>query len=229
MNAHLMRVLQRGGMASQIGQDRWGVWRGRDRRARRVGVMTSTEIDLLRLRGMLQSWGDDTPPILVCGASVLAAPSATPSAKRLIQARSSRRAPLIELMVTHCRDRALRNLICETGQRYRADLACAAHAGAAGGMNWDGLALGGRIDGGKGPQTFSVSYLAVRAQSCLRIVQAELGDETVYLLDRLILGEETRAGLARRLGIRPSLVEGRAIAAMRALHEVYALKVKAGA
>ena len=216
-------------MASQIDENRWGVWRGRDRRARRIGVMTSAEIDLLRLRGMLQTWGENTPPILVCGPSVLEASSTAPSASRLTQAQSSLRAPLIELIVRHCRDCALRQLICETAQRYRADVACAARAGAPGGMNWDGMALGGRIDGGKGRPASRASYLAVRAQSCLRILQAELGDATIYLLDRLILGEETRASLARRFGIQPSLMEGRAIAAIRALHEVYAFKVQARA
>jgi len=226
MKTRFIRALQRGGMASQISEERWGIWRNRDRRARRIGVMSGTEIDLLRLRGMLRPWGDRTPPILVCTHSILAAPLVAPSADRLEQDTRSRSRPLIELMVDHCHDRALRQLICETAQRYRADVICAARAGVMGRMNWDGLALGGRIDGGRGRHAPNPAFRASHAQSALATIEAALGGEEIRLLDRLILGDETRAALARRFGVRPSLIEGRAIAAIRALYEVYRVRVR---
>jgi hypothetical protein len=214
-------------MAAKTGPDHWQIWRGRDRRARPVGSLTGPEIDVLRLRGLLRPWGDDTPPILVCGSSVLQPQSVTASAKCLTNALISPQTPLIELMVTRCCDRGLRALVCDTARRYRDDSACAERAGAIGGMNWDGLALGGRIDGGRTWQAPGAAQLARQAQSRLAIIHAELGETTSYLLDRLILGEETRARLARRLGIQPSLLEGRAMAAMRALHEIYRNKLQA--
>lgn len=226
MKARLARVLERGGMASQLSAERWGIWRGRDRRTRRIGVLSGAEIDVLRLRGMLQPWGDGAPPILVCAQSILEPSMVAPSPERLDQEAKSVSRPLIELMVDRCHDRALRQLICDTVHRYRTDVDCAARAGITGHMNWDGLALGGRIEGGRGPQAPNPAFRASRAQAALAVIEAALGVSNMRLLDRLILGEETRAALARRFAIRPSLMEGRALAAIRALHQVYGVKIK---
>lgn len=226
MSERLIRVLQKGGMAAQIGADRWGIWRRRDRRTRQIGVMSGAEIDVLRIRGWIQPLGDGTPPILVCGPTILETPRATPSAERLSQDRRVQNEPLIERMLERCSDRALRQLICETVQQYRADVTCASRLGAVSGMNWDGLALGGRIDGGRGRKSPDGSFAASRAQSRLAIIHSELGSERIRFLDRLILGEETQSGLARRFGVRSSLVEGQALAAIRALQQVYKTRVK---
>ncbi|NQY97002.1 MAG: hypothetical protein HRT82_07555 [Henriciella sp.] len=213
-------------MAAQIGTDRWGIWRSRDRRTRQIGVMTGAEIDILRIRGWVQPLGDEAPPVLVCGPSLLEKPLAAPSAKRLKQDQRAQSEPLIERMLERCPDRALRQLICETAQHYRADVTCASRLGTVAGMNWDGLALGGRIDGGHGRKSPNGSIAASLAQSRLTIIHSELGSERICFLDRLILGEETQSSLARRFGVRSSLVEGQALAAIRALHQVYKTRVK---
>lgn len=227
MKARLVRALQRGGMAVQIGADRWGVWRGRDRRGRMIGVISGAEIDVLRMREALQPWGEGQPPILVWNKSVLAPPPDAPSAKRLTAAEPAPTAPLIELVLSRCHDRELRQLICETTQTYRADIECAAQVGAAHGMNWDGLALGGRVDGGRGDREFRPAPQAMRAQAALKTIHAQLSGDQIELLDRLILSADSRAQLVRRLGGRPSLMEPRALAAIRALHEVYKAKIGA--
>ena len=226
MSERLIRALQKGGMAAEIGADRWGIWRSRDRRTRQIGVMTGAEIDILRIRGWVQPLGDEAPPVLVCGPSLLETQHATPSAKRLKQDRQARNEPLIERMLERCPDRALRQLICETVQQYRADVSGASRLGVVPGMNWDGLALGGRIDGGLGRKSPNSSIVASHAQSRLTVIYSELGSERIRFLDRLILGEETQSGLARRFGIRSSLVEGQALAAIRALQQVYKTRVK---
>lgn len=226
MSERLIRALQNGGMAAQIGADRWGIWRSRDRRTRQIGVMTGAEIDILRIRDWVQPLGDEAPPVLVCGPSLLETQHATPSAKRLIQGRQVRNEPLIERMLERCPDRALRQLICETVRQYRTDVICASRLGTIAGMNWDGLALGGRIDGGHVRKSPDGSFAASGAQSRLTSIHSELGSERIRFLDRLIIGEETQSGLARRFGIRSSLVEGQALAAIRALQQVYKTRVK---
>lgn len=227
MKNRLLRALQRGGMAAQIGADRWGVWRGRDRRGRMIGVMSGAEIDVLRMREALQPWGGGQPPILLWNDSVLAPPPEAPSAKRLTAAEPAPTAPLIELILSRCHDRELRQLIRETTQHYRADIECAAQVGAARGMNWDGLALGGRVDGGRSDRELGPAPQVIRAQAALKTIHAQLNGDCIELLDRLILSQDSRAQLVRRLGGRPSLMEPRALAAIRALHEVYKTKVRA--
>ncbi len=226
MKPRLVRALQRGGMAVQLDIDRWGVWRGRDRRGRMIGVVSGAEIDVLRIRESLQPCGDGHPTILIWSGSVLDPAPVAPSAKRLDQVHPSTHGPLIELILSRCHDLDLRRMIRETVQAYRADIQCAARAGVTRGMNWEGLALGGKIDGGFGPQMSGPSA-AMRAQSALSIIHTQLGSDAVEFLDRMILCGDSRAKMARRFGSRPSLIESRAIAIMRALNDAYRIRVRA--
>lgn len=227
MKARLVRALQSGGMAVQIGVDRWGVWRRRDRRGRMIGVISGADIDVLRIRSALQQWGDGQPSILLWNKSVHDPPPAAPSASCLATRQPVTSGPLIELILSRCHDRDLRRLIRKTAQMYRADIECAAQTGGTHGMNWDGLALGGRVDGGRGDREPGPAPQAMRAQAALNAIRAHISGERIELLDRLILSLDSRAQLAKRIGGRPSLMEPRALAAIRALHEVYKTKIRA--
>lgn len=226
MKSRLIRALQRGGIVAEIGPDRWGVWRSKDRRGRMIGVLTGTEIDVLRVREALKSLGDGQPPILAWSGSVLETPLATPSSARLDVERQGTDGPMIELILSRTQDVALRELIRETARWYRADTECAARAGTARGMNWDGLALGGKVDGGRGFSDEGFDRGARSAQSVYTTLHSHLGNETMSLLDRLILSGDSRTQLTKRLGGRPALMERRCLAAIRALHEVYRDKVR---
>ena len=68
MNTRLLRALQRGGVAAQTQSDLWGVWRGKDRRGRKIGALNGCDVEILRVRGQLKALGDHDPPLLVwCG------------------------------------------------------------------------------------------------------------------------------------------------------------------
>jgi hypothetical protein len=191
-----------------------------------IGVLTGAEIDVLRVREALKSLGDGQPPILVWAGSVLETPLAAPSSTCLDAEAQGTGSPLIELILWRSQDVALRELIRETARRYRADAERASSAGTARGMNWDGLALGGKVDGGRGFSDQGAGHGALSAQSVHDTIRRHLASETIRLLDRLILSGDSRTQLTKRLGGRPALMERRSLAAIRALHEVYRDKVR---
>lgn len=221
MKQRLIRALQRGGVVAEIEPDRWGVWRGRDRRGRIIGVLTGAEIDVLRVRESLKPLGDGTPPIFVWSEFVLETPPAAPSAQRLEAEQRGVAGPMIELMISRAHDTQMRELIRDTARRYRADAEREWGAGSVRGMNWDGLALGGKVDGGLGYALEGGRAGGAIDQTAQQSLRKHLGAETLAFLDRLILSGDTRAQLVRRFGGRPSLIERRAMAAIRALHDTY--------
>lgn len=226
MKQRLIRALQRGGVVAQIEPDRWGVWRGRDRRGRVIGTLSGAEIDVLRVRESLKPLGDGTPPIFVWSTSVLETPLATPSADRLETEPRIVAGPLIELMISRAHDTDLRELIRDTARRYRADAERAAGAGTVRGMNWDGLALGGKVDGGVGYAELGTRRGRRSGDKVQQTLRKCLDGETLELLDRLILSGDTRVQLVKRFGGRPALMERRAMAAVRDLHQTYRTKFR---
>ena len=89
MKPRLIRALQRGGVTSEIGPERWGVWRNRDRRGRIIGVLTGAEIDVLRTRESLKPLGDGQPPIFIWPESILERPDAPPDRRAWQRIRES--------------------------------------------------------------------------------------------------------------------------------------------
>ena len=221
MKSRLIRALQRGGVTAEVGSERWGVWRSRDRRGRIIGVLTGADIDVLRVRESLKPLGESSPTILVWSESVLDTPHVAPSARQLEADEQAQNGSLLERLLTRTHDPELRQLIRETARRYRADVERASAGGPMAGMNWDGLALGGKVDGGQGFANAKPLSGAQSAQAVQKILRDHLGGEKISFLDRLILRGESRSQLIKTFGGQPSLMEGQAMAAVRALHDVY--------
>ena len=226
MSRRLIRALQRGGVVAEIDRDRWGVWRHPDRRGRMIGMLDSAEIDVLRMRQSLRLLGDAAPPILVWSGPQLCNTDVIPDASILESARMNSNGPLIGLILARCHDPCLRHLIRDTAQRYRVDVECASRVDQVGGMNWHGLALGGRIDGGRTrTATEDLPRATIRAAAAIRTISEALGAAELDFLDRLILGEDSRVKLAKRYALRPALIERRALSSLRSLHEVYQTRI----
>ncbi len=226
MNRRLLRALQRGGLAAEIEPDRWGIWRGRDRRGRMIGVATGGEVDVLRMRNSLQCFGNEVPTLLVWTGPVNTDEDVRPDAKILEAGPASTRGPLIAVLIARCHDRALRRLVRETVLRYRTDVECESRRAEIGGMNWQGLALGGKIDGGKVQGVKEgVSGAIRRATAALEKICETLGGAEVSFLDRLIIYEQSRSALAHHYAARPALIERRALSSIRALNDVYQFEV----
>lgn len=119
-----------------------------------------------------------------------------------------------------------RELIRDTARRYRADAKRGVGAGTVRGMNWDGLALGGKVDGGVGYAEHGTRRGGRSGDMVQQALREFLDGETLELLDRLVLSGETRAQLVKRFGGRPSLMKRRAMAAIRDLHQVYRARMR---
>lgn len=223
MSERLLRALQGGGITSPIERDLWGVWRGRDRRRRMIGTLAGAEIDVLRLQARLVPMGDDLPPILVwSGTAARSAEISQGDARVLRAAPIYASGPALEHLIARCSDPAQRAGYRTLVERYRADHEAASTAGQMPGMNWQGLALGGRVQGGRvstGPM--GIQH-AAEARARLARIRRDLSAEEAPMIDGLILREEGKATLAKRLQMRQALVERRAIAALRTLEKVYA-------
>lgn len=222
MSERLLRALQGGGITSPIERDLWGVWRGRDRRRRMIGTLTGAEIDVLRLQSRLAPMGDETLPILVWSGALAPSGDIGPGDARVLRsAPIYATGPALEQLIAQCRDPAQRVGYRTLVERYRADHEATSAAGQMPGMNWQGLALGGRVQGGRVSAGHQGIHHVAEARARLARIRRDLSDEELTMIDALILREETKAALAKRLQVRHALVERRAIAALRALERVY--------
>ncbi len=64
MKPRTLKVLRRGGVTAALPSGDWGVWRSRDRRRRRMGTLSASEVDLLRAYNCLTSANDDDREVL---------------------------------------------------------------------------------------------------------------------------------------------------------------------
>ena len=222
MNKRFVRALERGGMAAQIRVDRWGIWRGRDRRTRKIGEVSGTEIDLLRLGGSLCPLAAQDVPTLVWSGPRSDTGALRASAESLEAIDTPVGGPLIELVIKRVSNLELRALIRDTAIKYRQDVALVERCGWTPGMNWTALALGGRIQGGTYRVRETISDETRRARRRLDAISRALPAEERDCLDRLLLSGQSRAVMARRFGIRPSLMEPRAVSLLRQLVDLYA-------
>jgi len=190
-----------------------------------IGTMTGVEIDLLRMREQLRRIGTDAPPRLVWSVVQNEDAKVAPNPSALLRSQPSYKGPLIDLVISRCHQRQLRTIIRETVRAYRADVDSARYSHAANGMNWAGLALGGKIQGGCGVR-FDRSFEQSRATATLKIIGDQLGSDQTQFLDRVLIKEQSRESLAQQYSIRPSLVESRALAALRELGEIYRVWIK---
>lgn len=221
MNRRLLRALERGGVAAPIASDRWGVWRGRDRRTRMIGVLSGAEIDVLRVRDVLHPLGDTNPPLFICTRKCSEPGRVNPDSTALRAVLPDPSGPFVELVIARCSQPALRSLTRSTVQDYRRDVECAMRSPGISGMNWSALSLGGKVDGGRWSQNRRPSRLSTDARKVVDKLHRHLEPDDVDLLHRLTILEQTRSELSKRICLRPSLMEQRAFAGLRRLEEAY--------
>ena len=229
MSERLLRALQGGGLTTPIERDLWGVWRGRDRRRRMIGTFSGAEVEVLRLQSRLAPLGDGVPPVLIWSGPLENAETTGPGNARILNPVSiNAEGPLLELLMSHCRDASQRAGYRTLAESYLADHEAASACGNVPGMNWRGLVLGGRVQGGQVLSGRPGAQTAAQARSRLAQVTRALSEPDLVLIVGLILRVDSKAALAKRLHIRQALVERRAIAALRALERIYATLARAG-
>lgn len=207
MTERLLQALQR------------GVWRGRDRRRRQIGVLPGRDIELLRLRGLLAPLGDAEPPSLIWTGPIESNAAPIDGAKILRASAVEHSRSLIEQVVSNCADISTRSAFRALVQTYRDDHESAERKERSPGMNWVGLALGGRIQGGAAFNQDALPAHVIDARSRLERVARCLSQDDLRFLNALILENASKSKIASRFRIRSSLLERRAIAILRQLRE----------
>lgn len=220
MTDRLLQALQRGGVAAKLERDRWGVWRGQDRRRRQIGVLSGRDVELLRLRGLLAPLGDAQPPTLIWTGPIVTKTAPTDGMKVLRASAVEHDRSLIEQVVANCADIPTRSTFRALVQAYRDDHEWAERRERSPGMNWVGLSLGGRIQGGPVFNEDALPAHIIDARSRLERVAKCVSQGDLRFLNALILENASKSKLASRFAIRSSLLERRAIAILRHLREV---------
>lgn len=226
MTQRLIQALQRGGVAAPLARDQWGVWRGTDRRRRQIGTLAGRDVELLRLQGSLAPLGDFDPPILVWSGAIEPSAPSTGGVRVLKASAVFEDRPLIEQVVSNCSDLTTRSSYRTFIQAYRADEACLARGEQVPGMNWTGLALGGRIQGGRPKDDYRGSADIAGAKRRFDGIARLLPEDELRFLNSLVLANLTKSKLAKQFQIRSSLLERRAIAVLRTVTQasIYVLK-----
>lgn len=227
MTQRLLRALQRGGCTIDLGDDRWGVWRGQDRRGRVIGTLAGADIEVLRLRKEIAPLAGQDQFVFVWTGPQAKRETVTINADVL---RDEARAPSPQILL----ERILRNVPCPNMRRwlsqaavdYREDVELASLSGASPGMNWRSLQTGTRIEGGKRSSEFARTHNSSDAQLRVKALASLFDQDELSFLNQMVICEAKRASFTKRLGLRPKLVEQQGLALLRRLAEAYDCALK---
>lgn len=228
MSARLIRALQKGGCAAKTPDGSFHIWRSRDLRNRPVGVMRGAEIEALRVRGALSVLDLGERKVLAWTGEAYAYTAETGSADALtaIESRVGQGAvSLLQRMLNRHEGRREKSRLAEAAFDFRADCELASRTTGIGGMNWQALSAGTRIDGGA-PRDNHRPRQSDEAARRLNRLQDQMGGEHFRILDRVIVEEVTRNALAVQLGLTPGEAEARAYTAFYALADLYDLAIR---
>jgi len=225
MNARLLRALQKGGCAAKTRPDEWAVWRTSDRRGRAIGTLETKTIDRLRLSKHLAPlgtyedgrlvWTGAAEPVAVCRASpkAIMAPKGGETVRRL---------PLLFRILEGRSDPKERERLLQAARDFSEDMERAMCSGRAAGMNWQGIASGTAIQGGRrGASGLERISYAARAEHRLDQIATELGHKTMRVLERLILDGVTRHAMSNVLSMKPAQTQNYCADAIRRLADAY--------
>ena len=222
VESRLIRALQRGGLAVLEGKG-WIIYRAGDCRRRSVGKLPNAIIDDLCAKGALVndegdpsllSWGDASIEIETAsdGSSLKASKSST---------KRARPRSLIEQAARLDKCEAGRSRLLMAANRFLAEVEQAS-ASQFTTMRWDQtpMSRGAAKQPHMGP-----GEAASRAAANLRHVRQVIGDVDFAVLELVLIGDISRAGLARRTGLTPRGALRQMYAALVRLAEAYDLAV----
>lgn len=201
----LIRALQRGGMAVED-NNRWAVFRQRDRRRAVVGYLDAVQIDALRLTGALTPFGEDATTLIWSGPAGHSGSLRDGSALRRPDPKASarRRKPIEQVLdaLNNDRDRLrARN----AGLRLTSDIQRAMSPQSVT-MRWDAA---GAVDGSRKADRGGGSISAAAAKRQLDAVAAAVGDQAFSAVIGLLVHGRPLTRIAGDCGLdRPSSRQG---------------------
>jgi len=224
VTAKLIRALQRGGCTAQTDGGDWKVWRRHDQRTRAIGVLPPADVAAMRARGDLSLSGEGEGEWLIWSgescqpAQRLVSPAALMMQTVEYQACRS----LLHRILDDCSEPAERHRLARAASDFAEDIERAQTSGRASGMNWQALATGTRIQGGRGAgHGGRVGHAASAAQRLAALLHKQLGVQNFRLLEKLVVEAATRNAIACWRDWSPKQAEGSARAALCQLADAY--------
>ncbi len=224
MTAKLIRALQRGGCTAPANGGDWKVWRTHDQRTRAIGVLSSSDVAAMRARGDLSLSGEGEGELLTWSGEICqpAQRSVSPAALMMQKVEYQAQRSLLHRILDDCSEPAERCRLARAATDFAEDVERAQTSGRASGMNWQALATGTRIQGGRGAGHGGwTGHAASAAQRLDALLHGQLGAQNFRLLEKLVIEAATRNAIARWRAWSPKQAERSACAALHQLADAY--------
>lgn len=229
LSERLVRAIARGGCAGRLSSGDWGVWRGSDRRTRKVGTLPAAEIDALIAMGHLKPLGADAGANALLAWSGPAIPLDKDAARTfpkgmqiLFGTEQTRAMPLLWRVLVAQRSEANRKRLREATRAFAMDIEASGRLGAASTMNWESFQTGGRRaafyahEGRHGWRLY-----AVEAQRRLDAIRQMFGARDFELLRMIVVDQSTRHSIERRLELSAKATERYALRLLCQLADLF--------
>ncbi len=225
MKPRLIRALQRGGVASQVRTEAWGVWRTQDRRGRVIGHLNGTDIDILRFQNNLKPVGTESQVVLVWSGERELRSRPTDLETSTILEAPSPNLSVLEALFRKTPSPDIRARLRRGCEAFRNDLESASAVAGYLTMNWDRLGAEARTHRPVCLQNPNISHESRAARTRLNQLAHQFTDLDLSILELTVMREVTRLQLAKAHGLRPVLAERRAQAILHDVSAFYETRV----
>ena len=223
-DARLIRALQKGGAVFAETAGQFDVRRGCDARGRIIGHFTNDIFDALLARGQLKPLGAFDPPRYIWSGPALEKTDLSPaSIKGFAETHSKAETRTLLGHVLHTlSDRAEANRLQRAAEWFYQDHIWEAEGGSVAGMNWQTLALGGRVDRSVTADDIGRDgFHRLKAKERLSGLRGRFSERAYNELYALILSEHRRGHFAATFAFTPAEADRRAVDLLRRLSWFY--------
>lgn len=228
MKERFLRALYRGGCVAPVSGQNWGVWRGQDLRQRSIGQVSDEEVVHLQICGHLRELGLDEQSRLVWSGPQTELGSVVPNADILgeCEAQALNGASLLERVVLGVSSKREQERLIRAATDYQSDYEQFYRASSFGGMNWNAIIAGTRVDGGMvgaGERRRDFANTAKQRKEKLRDLLGEIAEAK---LKSIIIDRVSRTAFCRQYSMSSTSSEIKGLALLTALADAYDRRVK---
>lgn len=223
-DARLIKALEYGGAVYVERDKSLSVRRTKDARGGIIGTLAPDLFNILVEQGKLKPLGVSKPMRYVwCGEMIERAQPTQASIRTFVEAHSKKASrSLLGLILNALSDRSEASVLRRASEWFYQDHIWESEAGSVAGMNWQSLALGGRIDQSSQPDaSFGDLTYRVKAVHRLQKLRAHFSERAYNELYALILSEHGKKHFAATFAFTETEAERRAVDLLRRLSWLY--------